>query len=859
MTRQEEINRAIELISIWFTKIKLNSAIGYFDINKTAENVTLVLLENIYGYSNLETFGHNAQFPAIDLGDKNKKIAVQVTSRTDSRKITESIRKFLKYSLDKDYNTIKFVILDFSTVKTPDNFPTEFGRFILKREGYASLNEKSVFRFIQKKAKEAIKVLPFDKFISVLDKCIDKEYISEQALYSDIEPELKKLGYENDVIKQSIIFYNNEISKFLDKKIVCRLKKDVISYQVLISELTKLQRVNKQKFKNILNELEQNLIYTGKSNFFFFTEDIKNGFKDTDNKLLEKIEKRIVPEMIQGMRETYLNYSKTFLNPEPQNFYETYFPLSISLGDEIHSDVNALSIFGRQNENPIDYITIIGGAGTGKSTLVKHLFLSCIEQYVGIPILIEFRTFNDFKGRLLTYISNEYFYKIKEYKNAIHDFLKIGKIVFIFDGFDELYSSKIQSKLKELDSFINLYGNNKFLITSRPGTNIQRFSRFKNAEILELNDQQIPQFIFQQSQNRILAERINQSIFLKENNVFIHFLKNPLLLSMYIFTYANHPELPSEKKEFYENIFKTLYEKHDGRMKDGFVRERQTKLKRSDFDNLLQRFSFKSYFNGIFEFTESYLEKTFKQIRERDNWSFDDYKLIQDLETGISILIQDNAIYKFPHRSIQEYFVAACINNFPENIKIKIFKEKLDIYEEVTADSTMNLWDLCNEFDRFYFLEYFILRNFEKKFAGMFNMKEDEFYKYYLKILDPILILPTLSGAGIVQKISINYVSKNYNLIKFSKIQFDRTYVVNGKKLTPRTKDLYSVSENNTIILKNHINDKKLYYIIKDIGLVDLFRSETVKIEKQIEDLKKELKSDKQSYNTWLNEISDRT
>ena len=56
-------------------------------------------------------------------------------------------------------------------------------------------------------------------------------------------------------------------------------------------------------------------------------------------------------------------------------------------------------------------ITIIGSAGSGKSTIVKYLFLNCIEEKDYIPIKIELRYLNEFDGSLEDYIKERIFKK----------------------------------------------------------------------------------------------------------------------------------------------------------------------------------------------------------------------------------------------------------------------------------------------------------------------------------------------------------------------------------------------------------------------------------------------------------------
>ncbi|HOV27751.1 MAG TPA: SMEK domain-containing protein [Pseudobacteroides sp.] len=119
LRNQKEINEITELITYWITQIRIQNAIGFFDINKISENLTMKLLNEIYGY-NLKNLNYeNFNQCGIDLGDDiNSKVAFQVTSRIDAQKIKETLQKFVDNDYDKIFtNGIRFLILNVESVK----------------------------------------------------------------------------------------------------------------------------------------------------------------------------------------------------------------------------------------------------------------------------------------------------------------------------------------------------------------------------------------------------------------------------------------------------------------------------------------------------------------------------------------------------------------------------------------------------------------------------------------------------------------------------------------------------------------------------------------------------------------------
>jgi hypothetical protein len=77
----------------------MNNASGNFDINKWAEKLLIPILNEVYNYNlkNLEIEKKNTA--AIDLGEKDKKIAYQVTIDTSVEKIRDTIFKYYRYPL----------------------------------------------------------------------------------------------------------------------------------------------------------------------------------------------------------------------------------------------------------------------------------------------------------------------------------------------------------------------------------------------------------------------------------------------------------------------------------------------------------------------------------------------------------------------------------------------------------------------------------------------------------------------------------------------------------------------------------------------------------------------------------------
>ena len=104
----KEIADSLALLS---RKVEILNCVNLYDINIIAEDFFAELLNLIYGYKlrNLNVVEKNA--PAIDLGDEENRISIQVTSDNSSKKIKETIHEFIKNQSYFKYDRLVILIL----------------------------------------------------------------------------------------------------------------------------------------------------------------------------------------------------------------------------------------------------------------------------------------------------------------------------------------------------------------------------------------------------------------------------------------------------------------------------------------------------------------------------------------------------------------------------------------------------------------------------------------------------------------------------------------------------------------------------------------------------------------------------
>lgn len=440
---------------------------------------------------------------------------------------------------------------------------------------------------------------------------------------------------------------------------------------------------------------------------------------------LEQYLDKGLQKYVENCKSKY-SVTNTFIFREyKEDFYDVYFPMSLRYKRIVKQVPDNVDDLFSENQ----YITILGNAGTGKTMLLKHCFLSCLKYSHQIPIVIEFRNLNSYEGTILDYIKEFVFnMHIVQNERILERLLSFGRFAFLLDGFDEISLAIKDKRIRELEAFIDSYMHNNFLLTSRPEANAENLHRFENYRICKLNESEIELFVKMQTKRiedgDTLEKRILELIKKSENSYYLSYISNPLLLSMFIFTFNNHPELPKRKSDFYFNVFDTLYSRHDTLSKHGgYTHDKKTSLERHDFEYILQCFSYISTIESKYVFNKQYLHEAFDKIRKTQKLEFTTDDLIYDLSVSISILINDGTDYIFPHRSLQEYFTAGFISSMNETAKNnKIYnKEKYGLLFE----DNLNLWFLCYEMDKYCFTKYFLIVILED-FISKLEIKHEE-------------------------------------------------------------------------------------------------------------------------------------
>ncbi|BDU24474.1 NACHT domain-containing protein [Flavobacterium sp. GSB-24] len=369
-----------------------------------------------------------------------------------------------------------------------------------------------------------------------------------------------------------------------------------------------------------------------------------------------------------------------------------YVPLTIISynGDHIYQI--------KENENiPFDKfsrIIISDYAGMGKSTLLKWITLSVIEQNISIPILIELRKINE-KNSLLEEIFNQINPLDKSLdKDLTFELMNLGSFTILLDGFDEIPYDIQETITGQIVDLVRKTGKNNFVITSRPESALSTFSDFQLFHIQPLRDEEAYNII--EKLDNLGQVKLGESLIseIKEKNTQVHeFLSNPFLVSLLYKSYTYNKDIPSKKITFYEEVYSCLFKHHD-LSKQGFKRPKRSNLDIYDFEIILRNIAFETSKIGLVIYTKDELiHHILKAKKNNESISFKEQNFYDDLTTTVPLFNIEGQKIKWAHKSIQDFFSAKYISNHSkkEEILELIFKSKKHSY--------LNIIDLLYELE----------------------------------------------------------------------------------------------------------------------------------------------------------------
>ena len=368
--------------------------------------------------------------------------------------------------------------------------------------------------------------------------------------------------------------------------------------------------------------------------------------------------------------------------------------------------------FLKDNRN----ILITDTAGMGKSTMTKRMFLDVIDSKLGIPIYIELRRLTR-EHDLISEIIQQLNSLTKEAnRKIVLELFQTGNFVFFFDGYDEVPISELSYITGYIQEFVDKAGDeNYYIMTSRPDNALTCFGSFKTMNICALTRKQSYELLRKLDDNGVTSNLLIEKLKSPDYRTIHEFLKNPLLVSLLFAAFNYKPSIPVKKHIFYRQVFDAYFDSHDLSKGDGYKHEKMSNLAIDDFDTIMRYLGFDCQKKQKVEFEKDELLLMIKATRERiPRVEFNDSDLLKDLLKAVPLFCKDGHLYKWMHKSLQEYFAAEFI--------YKDSKENQDLilstlYKSSRIERYINLLDLYFDIDYSGF-EKNILRPFLSEFLA---------------------------------------------------------------------------------------------------------------------------------------------
>jgi len=241
VTRGHFIGEIVDELSSVANQIAARSKLGLLDLNVFSENFFRDVFNALYDWK-LENLNQSrSNEPGLDLGDKSRKVAIQVTSRSDAAKVNGTLKK-ITAKQTTSYSTI-FVFVAGQKQDSYTLDPVLCHKFAFKEENILDVKD------LCRKAMD----LPIDK-LQALHRLIRMNVVKVLIELEVPDPETGKFptsGFDKWEVKPEpqvgeaknfAKWYMNKCNVTLSSEEIKAIKKDLVN---LAQRLRRLPRVSR--------------------------------------------------------------------------------------------------------------------------------------------------------------------------------------------------------------------------------------------------------------------------------------------------------------------------------------------------------------------------------------------------------------------------------------------------------------------------------------------------------------------------------------------------------------------------------------------------------------------------------------
>jgi hypothetical protein len=324
--------------------------------------------------------------------------------------------------------------------------------------------------------------------------------------------------------------------------------------------------------------------------------------------------------------------------------------------------------------NEKQYLMVLGGPGAGKSTFLRRMGLEALKGKKGnlkhacIPVFIELKKFNTGEINIEKEIAEEFrICGFPSHEEFTAKALEQGKLLILLDGLDEVPTERMNEAIRQIQNFVDLHDQNRFITSCRVAAYRHNFRRFTDVAMADFDDAQIEQFIT----NWFRSEpQTGQDCWQKLNNEEHKSAKEltqtPLLLTLVCLLYQRSRKFPTNRATLYERALRVLLEEWAGEkgiFQDDLYKGLDTKRKEMMLSEIAhEAFQKNRLFLPRREITDQ-IEQLLREMLPDEKF-IQGTAVLKSIEVQHGVLVERaEGIYSFSHLTLQEYLTAQYIDD----------------------------------------------------------------------------------------------------------------------------------------------------------------------------------------------------
>ena len=344
--------------------------------------------------------------------------------------------------------------------------------------------------------------------------------------------------------------------------------------------------------------------------------------------------------------------------------------------------------------NQQQYLMVLGAPGAGKSTFLRKIGLEALKgksgelQYECIPVFIELKLFIESNINIEEVIREAFrLCQLPFSEEFTTKVLQQGKLLILLDGLDEVPTGNTDLAIRQIQSFVEQYKDNRFIISCRTAAYKSQFRNLMEIAIADFDDAQIQQFI----QNWFSSEVDRQAgtadkcwKLIKTQKSTKELARTPVLLTFLCLVYDASQDLPKNRATLYSDALDILLKKWAAEKRiqtDPIYRQLGIDLEKIMLAEIAYH-SFKS--ERLFLSHQELVSQIKEFLHDNDNAPKDlDAEVVLDgiaIQQGI-LVERARDIYSFSHLTLQEYLTAQYIDDHRQIEKL-VTKHLVDTHWE---------------------------------------------------------------------------------------------------------------------------------------------------------------------------------